>query len=462
MPLRDRAVAVRRHLDLYLFPDSPPQRSSLRGWEARALATAVLAVLVILQLARIGWTGSLNSLWAEDGTVFLHGALTKSFLSAVTSEYAGYLVLVPRLIGEAASALPLTDAPATVSILSASVAALGGFVVWHATSGHIASPFLRAILVLLTVLTPVGGLESIDSASYVSWYMLFATFWILLWRPRTMLGAGLAAAFVVFTALSNPGVWFFLPVAILRTVAIRDRRDLAILAGYFGGGLVQLAAVASSSYEGIEPEWTGDIWTVLLQRVVDGTAFGLRLGGEAWVHLGWPFLAVLTACLVGGLAVGIWRSDRTVRYLAALALPIALAMFVLSIYQRAVATPMLWTADLWNGDGGRYSVVPVMLVISVIVTIIDRTWQGRAWGDRRSWPGLAVAALLLVSMLVSLPSRDVAHRGTPPWDASLEAAERACIERQESAALLAVSPEGFIVKLPCSTIEGEAGSGSRR
>jgi hypothetical protein len=461
MPPRGKLTAARRHLDTHLFPDSPPAGSGLRGWEAAGLALALFALAVVVEISRIGWSASLDSLWAEDGPIFLQGAMTHSFFGAVSAEYAGYLVVVPRLIGEAASALPLQDAPETISILAAAVAALSGFVVWHASSGQISSPLLRGTLVVILVLTPVGGLETIDTAAYVAWYMLFACFWILLWRPRTTTAAVLAGLFVALTALSSPGVWFFAPVALLRLLAVRDRRDRAILAGYFGGGLVQLAAVASSSYEGPQTQWTADIWSDLLQRVVNGAAFGLRLGGHAWVELGWPFLIVLTIAMAIGLAVGIARSDHSVRWLAGLAVPIALVMFVVSIYQRAVATPMLWPADAWNGSAGRYSLVPAMLLVSVIVAIVDRSRRGRSWSERSSWPGLAVVAVLLISMLVSLPARE-SVRGTPPWEDALDSAARSCLDDSESSTTLPISPPGWGLELPCSAVLGSSDATAQR
>lgn len=451
MPLRDRALATRRFLDHNLFPDSPPRESRSAGWEQAGLVAALLALAIVTQLARIGWTGSLNSLWAEDGSIFVQGALNGSFFHTIGSEYSGYLVLVPRLIGEAASALPLEDAPAVVSILSALLVALSGFAVWHATAGHLANPYLRGTLVLLTVLTPVGGLETIDSASNVSWYMLVAVFWLLLWRPRSQRGALLAAAFIALAALSNPGTWFFLPLAALRAFAVRDRRDLTIVAAYFGAGAVQLAALAVSDYEAVEPVWTGDIWTVLLQRVFDGMAFGLRLGGNAWIELGWPFLSVLTALLVGGLLVGLARSDWRGRCFAAVAVPIALVMFVASVYQRAVGTPMLWPTGAYGGQAGRYAIVPVMLLISVAFVFIDRPPRPRAQWSGRDWLVAAAVALMALSVAVSLPARELAARGTPPWDAAVDAAAAQCAQQPGEAAL-PISPPGFAMTLPCSAI----------
>ncbi len=463
MPLPDRFAAARRHLDRHLFPDSPPAPGPEpgRAWNA-LLAASLLAIAVVVQLARIGWTGSLDTLWAEDGAIYLQGALTDGFFGAITSEYNGYLVLVPRLIGEVGSAFPLRDAAAAMAVVSAFVVALCGLAVWHATAGVIASRHLRALLAGLTVFTAVGGTETVASAANVPWFMLVACFWLLLWRPRTQLGAVLAAAFIALTALSTPGTLFFLPLALLRAFCVRDGRDLAIAGAYFGANLVQGIAILRSDYEQVDPVWTADIWDVLVQRVVDGTVFGLRLGGEIWTLGGWPFLIALTIALVAALALGLWRTSPGVRYLAALAIPIALVAFVFSVYQRAVGAPMLWPPDVWNDAAGRYAVVPVMLLLSVILAMVDRAWRGRGWGDRRTWLGLGLAALILVSALVSLPARNLEARGTPPWSASVDKAELTCAATPEEEVFVDISPPGFGFPLPCAAVPTPADAEPRR
>ncbi len=75
-----------------------------------------------------------RSFWAEDGPVLFGGAMAEGFGDSMIAPYSNYLVVLPRLIGEAATLVPLEGAPA-------------------------------------------------------SWYMLFASFWLLLWRPRTDWGA---------------------------------------------------------------------------------------------------------------------------------------------------------------------------------------------------------------------------------------------------------------------------------
>lgn len=462
MPLRERAAAARRFLDRTLFPPSPVEASRLGKWEQVVLFGALLALAIVAQLARIGWTASLDSLWAEDGSIFVQDALTDGFFEAVVAEYSGYFVLVPRLIGEVASAFPLADAAAVVSILSAALVALSGLVVWFATANHLANPYLRGTLALLTVLTPVGGLETIASAANVSWSMLVAVFWLLLWRPRTYLGAVLAALFIAAAALSNPGTWFFLPLAALRAFAVRDGRDLIILGAYFGAGLAQIASLALTDYEAVEPIWTSDVWTVLLQRVFDGMVFGLGLGGNAWAELGWPFLIALTALLVCGLLVGLARSGSQARTFAALTVPIALLTFVVSVYQRAVATPMLWPAGDYGAQAGRYAIVPVMLLISVAFIFVDRPPRPRRQWTGGDWFLAGTVGLLLVSAAFSLPARDVAARGTPPWEASVDAAAAACPADDRGDASLAISPPGFGMALPCTAIPDASGGNPQR
>lgn len=95
----------------------------MERWEAGLLLVSLLAVAIVLQLARLGWSSSLNVLWAEDGRIFMQEALTHSVLHALIATYGNYLVLAPRLIAEVASLAPLRDAPAAVSILSAATVA---------------------------------------------------------------------------------------------------------------------------------------------------------------------------------------------------------------------------------------------------------------------------------------------------------------------------------------------------
>lgn len=80
---------------------------------ARALALAALATIAVLWLR---WDGGdlvgfvNNSLWAEDGVVFINDA-ERYGLNSIWTQYAGYLHLYPRLIALIASQVDLIYTP---------------------------------------------------------------------------------------------------------------------------------------------------------------------------------------------------------------------------------------------------------------------------------------------------------------------------------------------------------------
>jgi hypothetical protein len=461
--------AVRRlrgGLDRSLFAAAPGARSTLRHGELALVLLALLALAAVLQVFRVGPSAALGALWAEDGAVFLQGALAQGALDAVFDPYAGYLVVVPRLIGEIGNLVPLADAPVAISLTAALVVALSGLAVWYASAGLIRNRYLRGTLVLVMVLSPVASLEAVAAASYVSWYMLFATFWLLLWRPPTTRGAVLAGLFILATALSNPGVWYFAPLFALRLLAARDRRDALILGSYALGSAIQLPVTLASSENTVEPVWTSDIWTAFVQRVVDGAALGESLGGEAWSSWGWPFLIALLVVLGGCLLAGLLRTTPSARYFAAIAIPTALGMFVISAYQRAVGFVMTWPSGADSGLGGRYAIVPALLLVSVALVLIDRSARPRRGPRQLSWLGIAAALVLLVGVVSSFSIGDRAARGMPQWDDALRAAATTCPAKApapepEPAAAVASSPAGFVIYVPCDKLRPFADDAAR-
>jgi hypothetical protein len=454
-------AALRARLDESLFPDAPRAAAGPRGWEAAAVGAALVAIAAFMELLRPGLGVSLDSLWAEDGQIFLQGALLEGFWHALGAPYGGYLVIVPRLIGEAAALLPIADAAEAFSVLSALAIGLSGLAVWVAAAGHIRSPYLRGALAGACVLSPVAGLEAVDSAAYVSWYMLFATFWLLLWRPRATWGAALGGLFVLATALSNPGVWFFLPVAALRALALRDRRDAILVGAYGAGALAQVPVVVTHRDQTVEPAWTHDIWTVLVQRVVDGAALGLRLGGWAWAQAGWVLLVALLALAAAGLVLGLRRASWGARRLVALALAIAAALFVVSVYQRAVGAEMIWPAGTYGGSGSRYAIVPALLVLSAAFVLLDQWLRPRTVGAERAggrgvarWTELAVVVGMALVVGVSFAVGDRAAR-RPGWNDALASGRAQCRAEAVPGVIVHISPPAFGLMVPCDELIGD-------
>jgi hypothetical protein len=444
---------LRAHLIGSLTLDSPPQPWKLQRWEGALLLIALVALAIVLQLARQGWSASLDTLWAEDGSIFLQRALTLDLWHALTSTYATYLVLAPSLIGELAGLVPLRDAAAATSFLAAATVALCGVTIWFAAAGHIRNPYLRGALVVLTVLTPVGGIESADSAAYVLWYMLFASFWILLWRPSSRTGTAFASAFVLVTGLSTPGVLFLAPAAALRAAAVRGRRDVLILCSWAAGLAIQIPIVLSSSDSVPVAAWSHDVWTVYLQRVLVETWLGLRLGGDAWTHLGVGLLVIaVLACLLG-LIAGLRRASEDARWISGIAISSSLVMFIATAYERGAATEMLWPAGAYNFLGSRYVIVPSLLLVSAALVLLDCHLRQREPGRKLTLaPAGLVVGLLAVALVDSFWVQNLAVRGTP-WKATLENVARECEARPASEAEIPISPPGWTMKLPCSQLE---------
>ena len=438
-----------------LFPEAPDGDRNLRGAELAIVVVSALAIATFLHLLRLGLSTSLNSFWAEDGSVFFTGALAGE---SVLAPYTNYLVLLPRLIGEASTWVPLEVAPAATSTLAALAAALSGLAVWVASAGHIRSPYLRLALAAATVLAPVSGLESTDSGSYASWYLLFASFWLLLWRPRSDWGAALASALILLTALSNATVWFLIPVAVLRAIAIRDRRDAMIVASFALGSVIQVP-VALTHGQMAEPTWSPDVWSAYAQRVIDGAALGLRLGGIAWRELGWPFLAPFLGLLACGFAFGIRRAAPPARALAVVAIVTSVVMFFAIAYQRDVGTTIAWQSGEYSGAVSRYVIVPALLLLSAALALIDSGIRGRAAGTRPRWPVAVAVGAVIVAIAVSFYQGEPEVRGTPGWNVAVEEAARECPPGGGGEAAVAVptSPPGFGVYMPCDKIPESLG-----
>jgi hypothetical protein len=438
----------RDDLDRSLFLPSPAETVRFRGWEGALVLVSFLALAAVLQLFRLGPSSALNSLWAEDGPVFLEGALTHGFFDAVASPHAEYLVVVPRLIGEIGAIVPLSEAAVAMNLAAVLFIALCGLAVWFASAAHIRSPYLRALLVALTVLCPVSSIEAVVAPTNVAWYAAFAVFWLLLWRPATTWGACLSALMILATGLSTPATFFFAPIALLRAVAIRDRRD-ALITGAFGLAMaIQIPVVLLSSEEMPGSVWTGNSLVAFLQRVIDGSVLGLELGGSTWVDWGWPFLIAITTAVIAYLVVLLSRVSSG-RLVAGIAIVTSVVMFLASSYTRALGEVMVWRADAYNTFGGRYALIPTLLLISAALALID--------SRSRSSRGLPVAAIatvavLLVPLVTSFDARGEIGRGGPPWDESLRASTAKCEAKDLSEVPVFIAPDGWSVSVPCSRL----------
>jgi Na+-translocating ferredoxin:NAD+ oxidoreductase RnfA subunit len=445
---------LRAALDRSLLRPAPPDKLKLKGWEGALVIVAFLVLAAVLQLFRLGPATALNSLWAEDGAVFLNGAMTQGFLDAMTMTHGEYLVVVPRLLAEVGTVVPLHDAAIAMNLATVFIIALSGLAVWFAAAGQIHSPYLRALLMALLVLCPVSSIEAVASPTNVAWYMAFAVFWLLLWRPATTWGACLGGLLILATGISTPATLFFIPIAVLRAVAIRDRRDALVVGAFALGMAIQVPATMLSDEQLPGSDWSSHIVTAFLQRVVDSSVLGLELGGSTWADWGWPFLIAIVAGAAVFLVAMALRAPSG-RLVAAIAIATSVAMFISSAYVRApLGDFMVWRTDEYTSLGGRYAMIPALLLISAALVLVDSRWRS---SRGRPVAAIATAAVLLVALVTSFDARGEIGRGGPPWDESLRTATAQCKAKDLAEVPVATAPEGWTMLIACDRLVPEDG-----
>ena len=293
----------------------------------------------------------LDSLWAEDGGIWLSDALNRDFFDAFTTPYNGYLQGLSRLVAEPVSWLPVDWYAPAMAIVGALIVSGCALFVWRASAAHIRNPYLRASLAAMVLLLPVVGAESLANVTNSIWPLLFACFFALLWRPRSVAAAVGAAILVLVAALTNIGVVFFLPLWLMRLIAARDRRDLVIVAAFaiglamqFGlsageiglrgeaGDEVRTSAVSACEAFSTDPCWDWELVPAYAQRIVGGAVAGQQINGELWKAIGPPLLVILGLGLIALVAVAL--RERRTRILVPLTIAISIAMFLVTGWQR--------------------------------------------------------------------------------------------------------------------------------
>lgn len=99
------------------------------GWRAGLVATLAVVVGTGVSLVRQSGPGALDTVWDEDGRIFLADAANRSLPNAFSTAYEGYYHATPRLLTEIAVLFPAGRAAAAMAIMGAvTTSALGLFV----------------------------------------------------------------------------------------------------------------------------------------------------------------------------------------------------------------------------------------------------------------------------------------------------------------------------------------------
>lgn len=434
------ALSVRRRSRLSagvaeLFPPCP---SLPARWPLAACCLLVGGTVAVL--LRQGGAGALDTVYAEDGTIFLGQAVRTTARDALTRPYVGYFHGLPRLIAEVAAALPLHLAAEVFAVTSATVVAVLALVVFRATAGHIRSVGLRVLVAASLVLLPTAQEEVYNNIANLHWFLIFAAAWVVLWDPPSRWEQSIGCLVVLFSGLSDPLTVLLGPIVVLRVVTQRDWRRQLIPAAFAAGMSLQLLGVmlTDARREGLAP--TLDLIRtpgLYVFHVVGRGVFGARLlpdAGRSPAHL---LAATALLVIVGALIVRV-RRGRPALVIAFLWLSVAYFGTVVS---------------LTGNSPPRYTVVPIWLLISAIACGLgDVSW--------RSARPLAAAPVLLLVFVVAVWAgnyRQPNRRATSPrWNRELIRASSACDEASLARVRVPIAPPGWSVVLPCDQLSGSA------
>jgi hypothetical protein len=418
-----------------------PRLRSLLIAGTQLLAVAVgAAVLLVRQAGHPSW----NTTFGEDTSVFLPRAFLHPW-SSLIQPWAGYIQLVPQLIADVVTRLPLRDAAAGLAVAGCIVASGCAMLVYKASAGHIRSRALRCALAASVVLLPLAPLEVAANAVDTPWYLIFAAFWALLWRPSSRTGLA-AAALVCFGAMSSQFVAVLLaPLVVARVIALPRLREQAPAFGWLAGLAVQVPALLRQR----PAQLRGSPMPALgfyADHVLTTVLAGWRLSRGLAVAVGGAEAALIAAVVVA--AVGTWafvKGDGRIRMFIAAAVLFGLAAAVIP------GTSRLWVVYLpstavWM-PGSRYTVVPVLLLVSAAIAAVDaclrRAETHRATGTH------AIAVFLLVVVLGTGWVADfryyTSRSGYQTWSQVASSFDQGCRLRPSSVYIPALR-----VSLPCS------------
>jgi hypothetical protein len=448
-------------------PQTEPGQADAGGSGGRqavyaAIQVAAVCIGTVVLLLRIARIPAWDSLYAEDQGVFLFDALAHPWHLLVP--LGGYEQLVPRLVGQLVSYLPLADAAVPFALAGAGIAALSALFIYHALDGWIRSRWLRALAGAALILLPLAPIEIADSGVGSPWYLLTALFFGLLWRPKSWAGMT-AAALVAFAAASSEILAVvYAPLVLLRVVALPRWREQAVTAGWLAGLLVQAPVVVDSYARHTQRlrhlarpvHALGFYFHNVVLR-----AFGWRVSVRLIEVAGLNGATVIAcAALVAVFGWAVVTGTRQVRVFVAVALIMG---FVQAIVAAIVVRYVIDQHYSLNFEGGsRYSAMPIMAMTAAVVVAVDAYLgrqasteaRDRIWLLRRSPRALtAVAVLACVLALGWLPDYRYATGRTSPWGYWQPVAHRmltAC--EQSTSGHIKTWTWGGTITIPCSRL----------
>ncbi|MEB0001353.1 hypothetical protein QN345_01115 [Cryobacterium sp. 10I1] len=396
--------------------------------------------------------GSRNVLWAEDGAVFVARALEGSPLASFLEPYAGYMHAFPRIVASiAVNVVPLAYVPLALTVAACLLTAFVSAFVYILLQPRIPAKVPRFAVWLGVVTLPIANVEVIGSLANSHWYLLVGLIVVLVTsqhHPAILIASGVVVALAV---LSDPLSGVFLPIVLVRLIALRSPRQLVVPVIYLVSLGIQLEVVLGSSLGEARalPTVPGLVRSTIFRVFLVGLS---GESGAAAAYLSWGVLSLLMAIILVLTAV-VWTMLRGGQLggLAFLSTGTALVFFAASASIRWTTKFDPATGITW--EGSRYSILPITLVL-ISLAAAAAVWKQR----RKSLIVGASAGVVLIALLSIIALPDFAVTAREPqraWVAEVAEAQQACRTLPGSQAVgLPIAPGGWKVLTTCDVVRG--------
>lgn len=431
-------------------PPKGPDGARAGEW---LIAFALLTGGTLATYMRVPSAGR-DTLYAEDGAVFLGDWVNRPSWALIGKPYQGYQHLVPRLVsGAVAAALPVsrwaTAMTFAACVLVGCVAALV-FILSRDVMGLLVA---RIGLALIPVLLPLAALELVGNMTNIHWYLLYLVPWLLLAVPRTTHGSYLLAALAIAVAMTELQTAIFAPLALL----VLLRRPPARLTAF--GWAVGMAAQSASYLLTDRPRGAG---MPSFESAARGYAINVALSngnrdneaaGRLILKHGWWPAALILITLAALAVLAAWVGGTAVR--------VAAATLVLGSPASWFGTYYVNNAPLYNYSaytGALVAQVPYVRWGSTAAMLALAAVPLAAGAAVIRWPRLkgaatvAVAALLAV-LLVGFSSPDNPRQLPGPgldWTAAVRNARDTC--EAGTSVDIPTQPPGWVLRVPCDRL----------
>ena len=427
-------------------------------WFLRDAAISALVLVVATAVAWIRLPGTARgTFWAEDAQVFSARALGQSPTPwGVLTSYDGYVHALPQTVANLVWALVPTEyAAVAFTLIACAIAGAVAAAVYAVTGSWVRSRTARLLLAAVTVCAPGLPYETLGNVANIHWYLLWLAPFLFLFRPRAWWTAAVAAVGALLILTTEVQAVLFAPLLLLHA---RDRRRWPMVGGVVAGIIVQgLAVLGGGRTTGTGlPSLSSVVQGYLLQVPLlagtgSGEAASAAVGFSGW-PLAWAALLPFVACTVAVVRL----RRRSVASVAAISLfgasvvvwSAGYALNRSSAFDFSTAEPSVLI-------GGvpllRYSVVPVMLLLGIVIVLLDALIDGRA-----RTAAAVVATALLAVIIAGFATSVVSPRSLgPTWQEGVRTAEGVCAEEPEAVARVRTAPlyGQWFLPLPCDRVD---------